>query len=398
MRLLFFTLLLLPFLAVSQSKFEVREFTGTVKSIEPGFRYAIARMKLEVKGEPEFFIFPPTYGKMITERFLPGETITLKANVNLTIRGNRNKWLTKEKDIPFFLYRDEILAIKVEGGWLDIVKPSDIKSKVESEVHINQTVLSTIQEDGYNKGIVFENGMVAYNPVAGRNYDPMKKIKEGDKISFLGQTFPREDGYVYPIDRVKKVFNYYGLMEGRGRLYSLLFKQNHVCIGARFKTKKGTFIDVSFPSFHAEEVQRFLNPEEEVKLYHGEIIGSRMDLPELHAIIQGSDTLKILEFGFFGGADGKHEHKDVDVSGKITHVERTAKGNIASIIVKGEYYVEIDAMMAQQIGYVFRKGLIISIIGKQRIRIPGEIYKKEYKIVVPQKVVMDGKTFSLFEP
>jgi hypothetical protein len=88
----------------------------------------------------------------------------------------------------------------------------------------------------------------------------------------------------------------------------------------------------------------------------------------------------------------------VDIAGKITRINLTAKGNVSSLIINSEYYVEIDAMMAQQLALHFQKGKQISIQGKQRIKKVGEIYQRDYQIVVPERLTIDGKTFSVYIP
>jgi hypothetical protein len=178
-----------------------------------------------------------------------------------------------------------------------------------------------------------------------------------------------------------------------------LFKQNEVCIGVKFSTPSGNEIKLSFPSDKAEKVKKFLKPDSDLKIYHGRVYDlSKLDLPELQAVIQGKDTLYIDEFGFFGGADVEHDHKPVELSGKITRINKTGRGSIVSIIVAGKYYFEPDPGIAEQIGRLLQRGKEVIIQGKERIKKKGEIYKKEYTIVVPKKIVIDGKTFFSNQP
>lgn len=380
----------------AQPKHEVQEFSGVVKSFEPGYRFAYEKFCVEVNGEKDCFLFYPEFGKLLMEKIRPGDLVTVKALVNLKARENRKTW---GGDLPWFLFRDLIREIKVEQEWIKLLSPAEDRRPVVSQIFIHQPIVKIYVDDGYKKGVLLANGTFFYNQGISKHYDPLKESKIGDKLSFMGAAFPNREGYVYPWSEVKEVYHLSTLRSEVAQIQSLLFKQNHVCIGAKFKTAAGKEVTVSFPSYRAEEIKKFIKPEEEVELFLGADYGTqKFSLPELHAMIQGKDTLKIDEFGFYGGADGKHEHKDVGVEGKITYLERTAKGNVASIVVNSEYYIEIDAMMSQQIGSIFRKGLMISIIGKERIRLPGEIYKKDYKIVVPEKVVVDGKTFSLYQP
>jgi hypothetical protein len=88
----------------------------------------------------------------------------------------------------------------------------------------------------------------------------------------------------------------------------------------------------------------------------------------------------------------------MEAKGKITKIIRTTKGNVASIIIDSKYFVEVDAMMAQQLGLQLKKGKEIIIGGKERIKIAGEIYSKDYHIITPEKINIDGKIFSLYQP
>lgn len=383
----------------AQPKFELQEFTGAVKSIEPGFRFALEKICLEVNGVKDCFIFPPDYGKFLTDRVQINDVVTVRAQVNIKARESRKNWANKLSDIPWFLFRDVVQEIKIKDEWIKLPPVKEDKQKVKAELFLHVPILMEYREDGFKKGVLIPNGIFLFNQVIGNYYDPLKEYKVGDRVSFIGPQVGPNEGYVYIWPEVKSVYHMATLRNERVEIQSLLFKQNHTCIGAKFKTTSGNEVSVSFPSYRAEEIKSFLKPNVVQEIFFGrDYETGKYNLPELHAIIQGSDTLKIEELGFYGGADGKHEHKDVGVVGKITHLDRTPKGNVASIVVNSEYYMEIDAMMAQQIGYIFKKGLMISVIGKERIKIPGELYKKNYKIVVPEKVVVDGKTFSLYQP
>ncbi len=398
-RFLWIALHLVSTTIFAQARFELQQFSGVVKGIEPGFRFALERLCLDVDGKRECFVFYPDYGQLLFEKIKIGDRVELKVNVNLKVRDLKKDLSEANRTLSWFLFRDQIEEIKIGEEWVPLPKPKEKSEPNVSKVFLEQKIIEEYWQGDIKHGLLFDGGRVAFNQAANKYLDPFKDAKKGDKVSYYGYRLPMKPGYRYPVEGVKEVHHFLPLTGVNGQLRSYLFKQNHVCIGAKFETESGKEITVSFPSYRAVEIKEFINPKEDLKVYFGSDYGvGKFSLPELHAIIQGIDTLRIEEFGFYGGADGKHNHKDIGIVGKITSLERTPKGNVASIIVDSEYYVEIDAMMAQQIGYVFRKGLLISIIGKERIKDPGEIYKKNYKIVVPEKVVVDGKTFSLFQP
>ena len=156
---------------------------------------------------------------------------------------------------------------------------------------------------------------------------------------------------------------------------------------------------VSFPSDKATVVRDFLKPDVDLKIYYGQYSDlDKNNLPELHAIIQEKDTLLINDFGFYGGPDGKHDHSDVEFEGKITQLSKSKKGNVQSLIVGGKVFMEIEAMMAQQFGHMLEKGKRITVQGKERVKKIGEIYSKDYRIVTPEKITIDGITFSAYNP
>jgi hypothetical protein len=117
--------------------------------------------------------------------------------------------------------------------------------------------------------------------------------------------------------------------------------------------------------------------------------------PELHALIQGQDTIKITEYGFWGGADIKHEHIAATANGKITQVNRLASGVIYSIIIGDETYVDIDHATQKQLGKFFKRGTPVAISGKERIKAQGEIYIKPYRIITPGEITIDNKVFQI---
>jgi hypothetical protein len=115
--------------------------------------------------------------------------------------------------------------------------------------------------------------------------------------------------------------------------------------------------------------------------------------PELHAMVQKKDSIKILEYGFYGGADIFHQYRPTEFTGKITAVNQLPSGAIESIIVNNDSYVEISFGAQKQLRNLLKKGRAISVAGNERIKAVGEIYNSDFRIVTPDKLVLDGKTF-----
>ncbi|MBS1506244.1 MAG: hypothetical protein JSS79_06325 [Bacteroidetes bacterium] len=397
----FLGLLLLPVSLWAQPQFEVQEFSAKVVALQPGFNFAYSRIMLQTGNEKGLYLFHPINGELFVQKAKPGAVVEVKAKVYPRSRELMKSLSKENQELSWYLSRDEILEIKFDDNWVKLKKPEGNSETNErsSEIFLEKEIRQEYFLNGQKLGLVFDRGAVAYvntiNPIT--NF--MDSVAVGDKTSFVGLLQKKLPGYVYPIAGVKQTYFYVPLRKESGRWQALLFKQNHVCIGAKFKTNSGKEIRLSFPSDHAIRVREFLKPEKDLRIYFGRSYNiGKMDLPELHAIIQEKDTLYIKEFGFYGGADGNHEHEEVEIEGKITRINKSEKGNVMNIIVDTKYYVEIDAMMAQQLGYLFKKGKSVIIAGKERIKKVGEIYNKNYQIITPEKISIDGKTFSAYTP
>jgi hypothetical protein len=390
-------LILISINAWAQPKFEIQEFTGVVKSIEPGFRFALEYIMFDVDGKMEGFAFYPHHGKFIYEKVKPGDRITLKVNLNLRLRQLRKEMDEKNKELSWFMFNDRITEIKIGNEWFAL--PEKQTSSPEFKVFLDHEVRADYWQRGFRSALVFNDGLVAAYLNTNKYFNAMDSTAPGSKVSFGGFKMGVIDGYQYPIDGVKEVYYFNPLTKVRGKVFSYIFKQNFVCIGVKFNIGRGKQLSVSFPSEDAERVKSFLKTDTEVTVYYNNYkVEGQLHPPELHALVKPGDTLYINKFGFYGGADGKHDYKDVHVNGKITRINVSDKGNIISIIVASDYYVEIDAMMAQQLGYFFQKGKEVSIQGKERIKKEGEIYQKDYHLITPEKVIVDGKTFLLYQP
>jgi len=397
LRVLFFVFVTAS--TIAQPKFEIQEFTGVVKSIEPGFRFALEYIMFEVDGKMEGFTFYPHHGKFIYEKVKPGDRVTLKVNVNLKLRQLRKDMDEKNKELSWFMFNDRITEIKIGNEWYALPEKQIGYANPDFKIFLDREVAYDYWQRGYRSALIFEDGVVAAYLNSNKYFNAMDSIPPGSKVSFGGIKMGVADGYQYPTDGVNEVYYFNPLTKVSGKAFSYIFKQNFVCIGVKFSINRGKQLSVSFPSEEAVRIKQFLKTDDQVQIYYNNYKeAGQLHPPELHALVKPGDTLYINKFGFYGGADGKHEYNDVQLNGKITRINVSDKGNIISIIVGSDYYVEIDAMMAQQLGYFFQKGKELNIQGKERIKKEGEIYQRDYHIIVPEKVVVDGKTFLLYHP
>jgi hypothetical protein len=388
---------------LAQVTYEIRDYAGVVAAIEPGNTFHLSRLTLRVDGREEPFVFNPIYGQLLFEKLKVGTKISLKANVNVKVREiyysskpERQSWIKN-------WMQDVIIELVVGDETYKLKRlESSLSHRISTQTPktlLDRKVVNFYFDGDFRKALILENGLIAFNREIDKFYNPIENVEVGDSISLTGFKLDHFEGGKYPIEGVKEVYTLDLLNRFTGRLKSFLFKQNEVCIGVKFSTPSGNEIKLSFPSDKAEKVKKFLKPDGDLKIYHGHVYDlSKLDLPELQAVIQGKDTLYIDEFGFFGGADVEHDHKPVELSGKITRINKTGRGSIVSIIVAGKYYFEPDPSIAEQIGRLLQRGKEVIIQGKERIKKKGEIYKKEYTIVVPKKIVIDGKTFFSNQP
>ena len=84
-----------------------------MKSIKPGFRFALEYMMFEVNGKMLSFIFYPHYGKSIYEKVKPGDRVSLKVSVNLKMRQLRNEMDEMNKELSWFMFNDRITEIEI---------------------------------------------------------------------------------------------------------------------------------------------------------------------------------------------------------------------------------------------------------------------------------------------
>jgi hypothetical protein len=393
-------LLITTTIAVAQPpKGEVKEFTGIVKAFKSGFGLAYEGLMLDVAGTEEPFIFPAKYGKLITENVKVGDQVTLNATVYPELKGRIEKL---PEPLRKSFRRDIIHWIKTRDQLIELpeVKPSvrgaeerQTKTKLPMfGVFLDKKVTGEYFQDGFQIGLVFGDGLAAYNW-----FQQKPKIDVGDVISFRGHRFPSDEGFVYPVPGVNHVYFFSPLRKVEGTIKSLLFKQNYVCIGLTIKTKKEEF-QVGIPSNYAKQIEQ-LSLEGKPMVFYFDSLGvglkTRLNPPDLQAIVNGVDTLKIVNYAFYGGNDIKHGHQPASIKGKVTRVNRSDKGRVLSIIIGNDCYVEVDHLMEKQLGEFFRKGQLMEIAGDERIKAEGEVYSKDYRIITPRSITIDGKNFLL---
>jgi hypothetical protein len=381
---------------IGQQTYEIREFQGIARGFDMGYSFAYEFLLVETKDGIERFRFYPYYGQLITQNLASGDQVSIKVKINNKIREDFDKLSQEQQKKLAYFRRENITEIKLKNEWRSLTDQPEVFGRPVFKTFLDQEIIDLHYKADFKAAAIFKNGLVGFSGGMGDYFNPLKNVQKGDKFSFTGFFIPYREGYVYPIKSdIKGVFTMSALVKVEGHLMSYLFKQNHVCIGAKFLTRDES-ISVSFPSDKAKEIRQFIRPELPVTIYH-DSYGTKglLEGPEMHAIVQGNDTLVLHKFNFYGGADVAHEHKPVQLEGKIKDFVKTNKGRVIGLIVDHQFFVEIDPRFEKQIGPLLKKGLVVAVEGNERIKKSGEIYSKDYRIVTPDKVTIEGKTFSI---
>lgn len=390
MRLLCILFSLVTFVAVGQRKLELRELTGTFKELKLGYYFAYEVLIIEVDSELRLFRIDPIYGQSVLKKLVPGQEITFKAMVDDKSR----EAMKKVKGNPVYwasMFGEGIESIYLDGTWTptSATPRNQIKRGFDWVVLLEQTPIDQFIEDGVRKGLIFQNGLIGFASFTGIGKHTMKDVQIGKPVSFIGfESMVREE-YLYPIENVNRVVSFIELEKHTGKIESFIYKQNFARIGLKLNGKR-----YNFPAELAKTFEKFANAKPVTLYVHGENDNKSNLLPTIHAIVQGADTVKIPSM-YYGDPDGKHDHKATTLEGKITQINRADQGNILSLIVSNDFYIEVDQRMATQLKDYLTKGKAIKISGLERIKKDGEIYERDYRIITPQKLEINGKEFIL---
>jgi hypothetical protein len=363
------------------------EHKGELIAIVPGVSFNYSVLQLKVNNDTIHLKFPPHHGKQLMNLLKPKQQITVRAKIN-------NLKLLTLKTAWYYYLMSELRAVKLGEDWITLDELPLARMEISFKVFLGKKVLSDFFINGYRSALQFEQNFVAANVVNDNYYYPMKNVKPGDVVSFIGYEYTLCEGCVYPIP-VEELHSFNPLTKVNGKIKSFLHKQNFVCIGMVMATSKGDF-SFSFPSDHAEAIKKFTERNPETTAYYLDYkIENQLTPPELHALVANGDTLKIDQFGFYGGADVKHDHKASEIVGKISSVNKSDRGKIMSIIVGNDCYIEIDNNVEKQLGGYLKKGNTIKVNGDERIKKEGEIYSKDYRLITPNKITINEKIFIL---
>ncbi len=379
---------------VAQRKQEVKEFTGVLKSYSVGMMFAYDYLTIQMNGgEERGFLFHPKYGTLLTSNLKPGSNVSLKSNTFTPSPSIDHKGDSYMEILQRYLSRDYIVSILINDTWQDLaeIKPTPVSPEVSLFLEKKIEEITVIEDRCI--AFRFDRNKVGYYFAVRK--DLVDKLKSG-RVSFNSFMHLNTEGFVYPMNNVASAYFYRPLERVEGVLKSFLFKQNHVCIGAAFTANDGREIKVSFPSDKAKEIKEFIEVGKTYRIYHSTFkVESQLTPRELQALVSGKDTLKIGVADFYGGADVKHDFKDIVSTGKITSLDKDDSGRIMSIIVDDEFYIEIDNRFEKQIGVLLKRGETLSVTGLERVKKAGEIYKEDFRIITPQQITIGGKVYLL---
>ncbi|MCZ8216628.1 MAG: hypothetical protein O9262_10340, partial [Cyclobacteriaceae bacterium] len=278
-RLLFLTLSVYLYslsVCIGQQADEIKEFQGTIKDFDTGYYFAYEYLVLETKEGLERFQFYPYYGELIRQNFTVGDQVSVKVKINSKMREGFAKLSEERRQRTFSLRRENITEIKIKNEWRSLAEQPELFGRLVFKTFLDQEIVDLYIKNDFKTAAIFKNGIVGFSGGIGKFYDPLKKSKIGDDFSFTGYYLPFRKGYVYPINTaINNVYTISPLVKREVHLMSYLYKQNYVCIGAKFLTKDESII-VSFPSDKAKEIQQFIRPEVPLTIYHGAYNSERL--------------------------------------------------------------------------------------------------------------------------
>ncbi len=386
------TLLLvsLSFVAAAQQRAAIQEFEGTFQGFEVGIGYVLNKIRLNVGEATEYFAFPAKYCQELQQVLKVGQSLRVRARVHRTGRDKP----TLHPTIDYF-FPETVTDVWLDGKW----KSMDDKSpgthafyRKTYSVYLDKKIEKMYWAGRYKVALRFDRDQAAYFLMPSAMRDRMKHLEEGQLVSFMGGAYHFESGMCYPHPEIRGTHSFIELLKAKGMIVSFLFKQNFACIGMRVETEAG-LMSLAFPSEYAEIIHSIARRNEQITIYYDALDREvKLEPTSLHAIIAGSDTVKIGTL-FYGGADGEHQHIPVVASGRINQVLKSEKGRMIGLIIDKKYFVETTASMVDQLREILSKGKWVMIEGDQRIKKKGEVYSKNYEIVVPRKITVEEKTY-----
>ena len=374
-------------LAVGQMNLEEYKVTGTVISINSGYGFALDNVDLKVQQDTWRFVIDPIYGKSVLSKIRLGETISIKVLTNPILKPavDRKKLVSNST----LLTLGTTCEVKVGNEWIKTPTSQNgflASTSANRFIFLDQKVLSEYHHKGLKKGLVFENGKIAFSKDPIHDRVSMENLSRGNVVSFAGFRSPVMDGYVYPINGVKDVYSFIPLNKIEGPITSFTYKEDFARVGLVVKDKR-----LTFPSEYALKIESFANGEK-VSAYFREGDKRFNRKPSLYALVQNRDTIFISYPYIY---PDKHEYKSAEFSGKVSKKTYSDKGRLINITIDSDYFVEVDTEMAEQLGPLLKEGTQLKISGEERIKMDGEIYEKNYHIIIPKKIMIDGKEFIL---
>ncbi|MEO1051510.1 MAG: hypothetical protein AAFX87_12845 [Bacteroidota bacterium] len=370
---------------------------GTIKSYEPVRGFAIDNVLLETGDEVIELKFPSHYAQRLYNSFKPGDIVKVeywrpKAGVGKEPDAKLSK-LTLN-----YLYTNRVTKVwngaqQVEIGnerptYLNMANTRPWNPKVFIEKEIEEVIF----RDDEVLAVSFEGDVVS--GVRWFGYKPDEhNYSVGDKVSFYTYPYYHVEGERLIVDSKHMYYGVNKLKAASGKIKSFLYKQNFAYIGFKLQTNSRT-LDLFFPSEKAEQVVEIAERNIPVLAYYSSRSYVKPDGVSLFALIAGKDTLK-MEKSFVGAPDGGHKYEDAQVEGKITAIEKAKTGLLMYLLIDNEFYIESTPKLSKQLAPNIKKGMIIGVKGQKRIKRQGEVYQKEYQIIRPKAIIINGQEFIL---
>lgn len=384
--------LVLTLRLLAQDSLPIQEFKGVVVALDPGASFAMQGIRVQTNEGTHSFYVHPHHGEDIIRALRPGDSVWVRASVNG--RQQQTK-LAVPPNLEWLVRRYAATEVKVNGTWIpNTAQEVPFLMGEEYRVFLEKKIEQELWRDDYRIAIRFDKNQAAFYLLNSDHYYPLKNAKPGEVVSFIGYSTPAAPGYVYPMKGIQRATSFKPLIKTKGLITSFLYKQNYVCMGFILTNPRGS-MKLSFPTYLAERIQEIANRQQTVYAYFDDFkMNNQLEPPSLHALVCGTDTLRI-ENLYYGGADGRHEMIDASIVGTITKTQTSDAGQLMGVIVNGESYLEIPAGIEPELLSQLRMGKELVVEGEERVKLRGEIYHENYRIVQPTKITVDGKVFLL---
>lgn len=378
--------------SAQKSKRERVQYNATILDFLPGYRFAYSQLLLKVDNKEKRVRFSSLVARDILDHFKVGDEVQIDARV-----GFKSRHRKLSKSMVEYISIEQLYSITKEDYSFEAFKKKKVSTSsndstpIPTLVFIDRKITDVYKVNGKVGGLYLDNGELLYGYFGFAKSKPLGDYDVGDLISCVSRPFRLREGEISP-SKEGSVFSARPLTKVTGKIKSFLYKQNYAYVGLVLSTADGE-LRLSFPSEKAQGLKLFADTKKDVTIYYEPAIyNSKRYPPAIYAATLDQDTLRIKKT-YWGSPDGKHKTETVVYRGKIRKVIKDGRNNL-SVILTDDALME-STVKINQLRHLIKKGTEVEIKGEQRIKRPGELYEKDYKIIIPKSMIINGKEYLL---